>query len=97
MDESRDNYTRKRLRKPSFDEVDLTLIYWFRFVRSTQAKSREILLPKATEFAEIHVGGSEKLVSRLWVDRWKPRHGISLKKWARLLKWMSGQVYIYHV
>ena len=71
----------KRMRKPLFEDVDMSLLAWFNHVRSTRPDfpiNGSVLLDKANEHASLN--GYERRVSMSWINRWKNRHQISFKK-----------------
>ena len=73
--------TSKRLRKSSFDDVDVSLFQWLGQVRSAEPDfcvSGDKLLDKANEFAESF--GYEKPINMSWISRWKRRHRVMSKK-----------------
>lgn len=72
--------TTKRFRTANkFPEIDTALLEWFKVCRnSTIAVSDDFLLAKARAFiSSLQVEGD---ISMSWVQRWKARHDIILKK-----------------
>ena len=71
----------KRMRKPSFKDVDTSLVTWIRQMQTTKPDSPitgDVLLAKANEFNTMS-SNADKLISHSWINRWKNRHQISLK------------------
>ena len=71
----------KRMRKPSFEDVDTSLLTRIRQMQTTKPDSPitgDVLLAKANEFNTMS-SNADKLISHSWINRWKNRHQISLK------------------
>ena len=75
----------KRMRKPSFDDLDSSLLTWFSQMRSAQPTfsiDGKMLHTKANQLASII--GYDKEISTSWIDRWKARHGIYFKQFMEV-------------
>ena len=62
--------TCKRVRKPTLEVVDTSLLQWFSNLCSAQPdfpKSGEMVLKKAQEFADL--SGQDKSLTMSWVNR----------------------------
>ena len=80
-EENTSSLNAKRMRKPSLESIDASLLTWFKQVRSNRPAfpiSGEMLITKANEFANMI--GCDKVVSKSWISRWKNRHHIIFKK-----------------
>ena len=79
--ESQHSVKMKRVRRQSFEEVDVSLLKWVCQLHSSKPEfpvSCELLLDKANQFAQLH--DYEGAVSMSWVERWNSRHGMVSKK-----------------
>ena len=73
----------KRMRKPTLEVVDTSLLQWFSNMRSSHPDfpmSGEMLLEKAQEFGRL--SDEDRVVTMSWINRWKERHCVSWKKLA---------------
>ena len=81
----------KRLRSSSNSDVDAALLEWFKQSRSSNVPiSGPILLEKAGSLAEA-LGVESFKATTGFLDRWKKRHGIVIKKMAGEEKSVSEQ------
>ena len=70
----------KRIRRPMYHEVDLTLFEWFKEARTNGVPITGVILKsKAEDYAVLHLLGKIQF-SDGWIDRWKKRHQISCVK-----------------
>lgn len=71
--ESRECMSSKRLKKPIYENVDSSIIEWFRTARAQNLPvSGRIIKQKATEFATV-LGENNFKASTGWLDKWKRR------------------------
>ena len=70
----------KRFRSSHHKDVDLALLTWFKQARSVNIPiSGPLLLEKATDLARA-LGDESFTATTGFIDRWKKRHGIVMKK-----------------
>ncbi|CAG7820999.1 unnamed protein product [Allacma fusca] len=73
------NYDRKKMRTPEYDDIDMSLLEWFKLQRNRGIPlGGSLLLEKAAEFAR-WFGKTKFQASSGWFTKWKQRHNIAFK------------------
>lgn len=81
IDENESNFgpKQKRMRLCQYDDLDKAMLKWIRGIRDRNCPvSGTLLQEKAMEFAKI-LGYSDFKASAGWMDKFKKRHGLTLK------------------